>query len=142
MTDPPPRRSSGKVESPKAGFPLSHSSASLIYFPIRKEAWRRIASLPPPGSFLDENMLRRAPDSGQASSQRLVTDPRLVALIVVHDLAIRADALLGLVAPEETVARMRDLGVPLDLDVHALPAQQVAAILVNRGVARIFHVFQ
>src|SRR5687767_7925304 len=47
-----------KSGKPKAGFPLSHSSASLIYFPIRKEAWRRIASLPPPGSFLDENMLQ------------------------------------------------------------------------------------
>jgi hypothetical protein len=42
-------RKSGKR---KARFPLSHL---LFFLPkrIRKEAWRRIASLPPPGSFFD-----------------------------------------------------------------------------------------
>jgi hypothetical protein len=36
----------------KARFPLSHL---LFFLPkrIRNEAWRRIASLPPPGSFFD-----------------------------------------------------------------------------------------
>src|SRR5688500_13074803 len=49
---------SGIVSRPSPQLPRLHYKAGIpIYFPIRKEAWRRIASLPPPGSFLDENML-------------------------------------------------------------------------------------
>lgn len=37
-------------------FPHSHRPGGY-YFNFRKEPWRPVASLPPPGSFLDENML-------------------------------------------------------------------------------------
>ena len=41
-----------KSGKPKAGFPLSHLSLLSLKTKSRKEAWRRIASLPPSGSFL------------------------------------------------------------------------------------------
>ena len=59
-TFPPPlRRGPWKSGNPKAGFPLSHrpDSSSPQNQNQRKEAWRRVASLPPPGSFFNENML-------------------------------------------------------------------------------------
>lgn len=43
-----------KTKSRFSTFPLV---VFVLVRPIRKEAWRRIASLPPPGSFLDEKML-------------------------------------------------------------------------------------
>ena len=46
-----------KSGNPKTGFPLSHGSGFSLTNQNRKEAWRRIASLPPSGSFLDEKML-------------------------------------------------------------------------------------
>jgi hypothetical protein len=49
-----------KSGKPKAGFPLSHSLFSL-QTKSRKETLRRIASLPPSGSFFNEKMLRYAP---------------------------------------------------------------------------------
>jgi hypothetical protein len=46
-----------KSGKPKAGFPLSHWL--FLYFQINQERrpWRRIAPLPPLGSFFNEKML-------------------------------------------------------------------------------------
>ena len=64
-------------------------------------------------------------------SERLVAGARRVALVVVHEFAVGAEALLGLVAPEEAVAGVRNGGIPFRLDVQSLPAQQVAAVVVE-----------
>ena len=64
----------GRGGKPKAGFPPRPQPLEIAlrfphfhrlgdyYFDFRKEPWRPAASLPPPGSFLDEKMLpaRRA----------------------------------------------------------------------------------
>jgi len=58
----------GSGGKPKAGFPplpqpleiagrFPHSHRPALLFQFQKGAWRPVASLPPPGSFLDENML-------------------------------------------------------------------------------------
>src|SRR5690348_2644724 len=70
--------------------------------------------------------------------KRLVALPRRVALVVVYDLPVRAQALLGLVAPAGAVARVRNGGVPFRLDVQAFPAQRIAAIIVERSQRRAF----
>ncbi len=50
----------GKVEIQKQDFHFPTGSVSSLLLTSknqRKEAWRRVASLPPPGSFFNENML-------------------------------------------------------------------------------------
>jgi hypothetical protein len=59
----------GRGGKPKAGFPPRPQPLEIAlrfphfhrlgdyYFDFRKEPWRPAASLPPPGSFLDEKML-------------------------------------------------------------------------------------
>ena len=56
-TFPPPRRSNGKVENQKQVFHFPTAYDLPWMAKLRKEPWRPAASLPPPGSFLDEKML-------------------------------------------------------------------------------------
>lgn len=70
--------------------------------------------------------------------ERVVAPARGVALVVVGDFAVGADALLRLVAPEEAVVGVRNGGVPFRLHVHAFPAQVVAAVVVEFGERRTF----
>jgi hypothetical protein len=63
--------------------------------------------------------------------ERFITTPRRVALVIVDELAIRAEALLRFVTPEKTVARVRNGLVPFRIDVQAFPAKVVAAVVVD-----------
>jgi hypothetical protein len=52
-TFPQPRRSGGKVESQKTASHFPTARPFPYQIRNRKEAWRRFASLPPPGSFFN-----------------------------------------------------------------------------------------
>src|SRR5579863_6023437 len=62
-------------------------------------------------------------------SERLVAVARCRALVRVHDVAVRANALLGLQTPEDAVRRMMGLLQPA-FGVHeqALPAEMIAPV--------------
>ena len=55
-TFPQPQRASGKVEKPNPGFPTFPLVLFVLINPknqSKKGAWRRVAALPPSGSFFD-----------------------------------------------------------------------------------------
>jgi len=56
------------------GLPLVGSETAQNQ--VRKESWRRVASLPPPGSSLDENMLRRMKEE-YFGGRAAIAGPRL-----------------------------------------------------------------
>src|SRR5260221_216359 len=66
-----------------------------------------------------------------AALKRLIALPRRIALVIVDQLPIRSHTLLRLMTPEQPVARMRHGRIPFRLDVHAFPAEVVAAVVVE-----------
>src|SRR5581483_751873 len=73
------------------------------------------------------------------TSIRFVAGPRGVALVVVHHAIVGTEALLRAMTPEQPIAGMRHRWIPLRLDVHALPAQTFAAVVVDARHRRVFH---
>src|SRR3989442_3720301 len=57
------------------------------------------------------------------SLKRLVALSRRIALVIVHQLAVRPQAVVGVLAPESAVVAMGYRRIPGRLDKHAFPAQ-------------------
>src|ERR1017187_4326863 len=71
--------------------------------------------------------------------QRLVALPGRVAFVVVDDFAVRAEAVVSVLAPEEPVVAVLDRGVPLGFDELALPVEVVAPVHADVGQSGEFH---
>src|SRR5882724_2041943 len=67
------------------------------------------------------------------SLKRLVALSRRIALVIVHQLAVRSQTIVRVLAPESAVVAVGYRGVPGRLDKHAFPAQVGAPVLTNVG---------
>src|SRR5437899_9854444 len=70
------------------------------------------------------------------SLKRLVALSRRIALVIVHQLAVRPQAVVRVLAPESAVVAMGYRRIPGRLDKHAFPAQVGAPVLANVGQSR------
>src|SRR5207244_8812561 len=67
------------------------------------------------------------------SLKRFVALSRRIALVIVHQLAIRSQTIVRMLTPKSAVIAVRYRGVPGRLDKHAFPAQVCAPVLANVG---------
>src|SRR5438105_3463332 len=67
------------------------------------------------------------------SLKRFVALSRRIALVIVHQLAIRSQTIVRMLTPKSAVIAVRYRGVPVRLDKHAFPAQVCAPVLANVG---------
>src|SRR6266850_824274 len=67
------------------------------------------------------------------SLKRFVALSRRIALVIVHQLAVRSQTIVRVLAPESAVVAVGYRGVPGRLDKHAFPAQVGAPVLANVG---------
>jgi hypothetical protein len=66
--------------------------------------------------------------TGGLGLQGLVAGAGGMALVVVGQLAVRAETVTGVLAPEGAIVAVRDGGVPHGFDVQTLPAKVAATL--------------
>jgi hypothetical protein len=66
-----------------------------------------------------------------STSQWLVTLSGRIALIVVHKLVVRPQAVVSVLAPERAIIAVWNRGIPGSLDEHTLPAQIRATVFAD-----------
>ena len=62
-----------------------------------------------------------------------------MALILIYEFAVLSEADLRFVAPEGPIIAVRDRGIPLRWNVHPLPAEIHASIVVDACQSGAFH---
>lgn len=72
-------------------------------------------------------------------SECAIAGSGFVALVIVGEFAIRPQTGLGLMAPKETVVAVWHRRFPVGFDVHALPAQVLAAVIFDIAETGEFH---
>ena len=77
--------------------------------------------------------------AGESELQLFIAGSGRVALVIVRELSVRTEAIVRVLAPEDSVIAVLDRGIPLGIDEHALPAQHVAAVLSDYSQSRPFH---
>jgi hypothetical protein len=72
--------------------------------------------------------------------QRLITPSTRVACHFVGDLAVRAEAVISVLAPKQPVVAVLDRGVPFGLDEQAFPMQVLATLHADVSQSWEFHI--